>query len=440
MKFLIIFFLIFSCVGWAQVWTYHSDFLLLSETPSPHGIVVTPDEKIWVTNFWPSDSLVIKDSVIYTCPIRIYNPDATLHHKITFLSYEGDQDTLTLTGRGLSLDNNGNVLFSNGYLMRRINYQTFEEMNRQNPFNGNSITQMSCDDSGYVYVHRVIGSGDPIKIFDQDFNLYSELDSSWAISRALLVSRDGNEIYLGRIYGGGGGDGITIYNSDNGNGPHGTYTATDTILTWIWAGQSLNFDNNGLLWAGSYWDCGVHDWGGWYAIDPTQNYMILDTIVHYIGNRGPLPSPSYPAGAYVWAPRSAAWSHDGKKMYTCDYDGGVVKKWTNPDPTVPGDPPLFWSFGIEKDSNKISYFYLKNNYPNPFNLKTKLIFEIKKASYVKLEILDILGRHVKTLVSEQLHPKKYEIEFDGSSLSSGTYYYQLYVDGLVQTRKMLLIK
>jgi hypothetical protein len=90
-------------------------------------------------------------------------------------------------------------------------------------------------------------------------------------------------------------------------------------------------------------------------------------------------------------------------------------------------------------------FSLNQNYPNPFNPTTTIEYSIplndkRETSNVHLIIYDILGREVKTLVNEIQKPGNYNIQFDGSKLSSGVYYYQLKYGSFVQTKKMLLLK
>ena len=90
-------------------------------------------------------------------------------------------------------------------------------------------------------------------------------------------------------------------------------------------------------------------------------------------------------------------------------------------------------------------FELYQNYPNPFNPSTKIRFEISNQvrngnSFVTLKVYDILGNEVATLVNEEKQPGIYEINFDGSNLSSGVYLYRLRADSFVQTMKMLLLK
>ncbi|MCE1163895.1 MAG: T9SS type A sorting domain-containing protein [Bacteroidetes bacterium] len=85
-------------------------------------------------------------------------------------------------------------------------------------------------------------------------------------------------------------------------------------------------------------------------------------------------------------------------------------------------------------------YSLKQNYPNPFNPTTSIDFDIKKAGMVSLKIYDILGKELSTLVSQRLEPGKYSYTMNAASLSSGTYFYRLEVNGYVETKKMSLIK
>jgi hypothetical protein len=104
------------------------------------------------------------------------------------------------------------------------------------------------------------------------------------------------------------------------------------------------------------------------------------------------------------------------------------------DPT--GNP-----FGIKNISSEIpKEFSLFQNYPNPFNPSTTLQFAIPKTSFVKLNVYDVLGREIATLVDEQLKPGTYEVDFDGTNLTSGVYYYRLTSDDYVETKKMVLTK
>jgi len=97
--------------------------------------------------------------------------------------------------------------------------------------------------------------------------------------------------------------------------------------------------------------------------------------------------------------------------------------------------------GIKQISGLMpSSYSLSQNYPNPFNPSTNLEFGISKLGFVSLKIYDLLGKEVVTLVNEKLNPGKYSVEFDGSSLTSGVYFYRLTTDGFSDTKRMMLLK
>jgi hypothetical protein len=83
---------------------------------------------------------------------------------------------------------------------------------------------------------------------------------------------------------------------------------------------------------------------------------------------------------------------------------------------------------------------LMQNYPNPFNPKTRISYSIPAPSKVELVVFDLLGKKVKTLVNEEKPVGTFEVVFDGSDYSNGTYFYKLTTDAQSITRKMLLIK
>jgi hypothetical protein len=85
-------------------------------------------------------------------------------------------------------------------------------------------------------------------------------------------------------------------------------------------------------------------------------------------------------------------------------------------------------------------FALEQNYPNPFNPTTVINYQIPAASHVTLKVFDMLGMEVATLVNEQKASGNYEVEFDGSKLSSGVYYYRLQTGTFVDTKKFIILK
>jgi lysophospholipase L1-like esterase len=85
-------------------------------------------------------------------------------------------------------------------------------------------------------------------------------------------------------------------------------------------------------------------------------------------------------------------------------------------------------------------FELSQNYPNPFNPSTGIEFSLPYSSNVKIDIFDILGQHIQTLVNEELEEGYHKVIFDASGLPSGTYIYRMITDNFSQAKKMILIK
>lgn len=99
--------------------------------------------------------------------------------------------------------------------------------------------------------------------------------------------------------------------------------------------------------------------------------------------------------------------------------------------------PTAINTGIETPSQ---YFTI-GNYPNPFNARTTISYQLPVASHVTLNIYDILGRKVETLINNRHYSAgAHQVSWNASNVSSGTYFYTLETDGYSKTSKMLLIK
>ncbi len=95
---------------------------------------------------------------------------------------------------------------------------------------------------------------------------------------------------------------------------------------------------------------------------------------------------------------------------------------------------------IEVDLGIPQEFSLSQNYPNPFNPSTTIKYSIPVSNVVSLKVFDVLGKEITTLVNGYKNAGNYEVNFDGSKLSSGTYFYQLKVGQFSETKKLLLLK
>ncbi len=84
---------------------------------------------------------------------------------------------------------------------------------------------------------------------------------------------------------------------------------------------------------------------------------------------------------------------------------------------------------------------LAANFPNPFNPSTTIEFTMTQRGHAEIQVYDILGNHVSSLLDKTLAAGAHQIIFDGSTLSSGVYFYRLKIDGtVIGTQKMALLK
>jgi len=99
------------------------------------------------------------------------------------------------------------------------------------------------------------------------------------------------------------------------------------------------------------------------------------------------------------------------------------------------------SIGITQENELVpSKYTLSQNYPNPFNPSTLISFGIPKSENVSLKVYDALGREVSNLLNSNLKAGNYKVDFNGSNLTSGIYFYKLTAGSVIMSKKMLLVK
>ena len=120
----------------------------------------------------------------------------------------------------------------------------------------------------------------------------------------------------------------------------------------------------------------------------------------------------------------SAWVESDSSLYTVFYHAGRAY----PD-AVKDDPPI------------PSRFSLEQNYPNPFNPSTTIQYSIPSSVLVTLEIFDILGRKIITLINNRRQSSgSHQLQWDANEFPSGIYFYRLKCNTTVTTKKMLLIR
>lgn len=129
-------------------------------------------------------------------------------------------------------------------------------------------------------------------------------------------------------------------------------------------------------------------------------------------------------------------------MATMQIPGGG---WSSIAAYLRGNPMIRGYFDTDIDTTAVpdvvpAKYELAQNYPNPFNPVTTIHFELKNTGMTKVEIFDVTGRHVRTLLNGQVEAGAYDLRFDASALSSGVYFYRLSSGSFTDIKKMSLVK
>ena len=244
---------------------------------------------------------------------------------------------------------------------------------------------VSDPNNGTLYKKNAIASS-PHMTYDIDF------------------TNTGSYVVWMRVFAAGGGDN-TIHGGLNGT-PTASKMETTTFGAWTW----INVNTKNAVQSLGVTAAGVNVFDIWMRHDG----MIVDKIV-LTTDGGFVPTGQGPAES----PRSAGAttkSGFGKDMLAVD---GVVDLPTE--------------------------FALKNNYPNPFNPTTNIAFDLPESTDVTLEVYDMMGRRVATLISGQLNAGRYEATWNarsdsGSMVASGVYIYRLRAGNFESVKQMVLMK
>ncbi len=472
--------------GFADDWTFDQILVDFSDTLSapvaghftpgyppngPHGVVVAPDGNIWISiHSGYGETFYANGDTLHYKPIYVIDPatgDHVSFSPITHLSFpDGSTDTLYAesvdngSGKGISLDNDGNILATCWTSLYRINYLTGEGMNKFTPSDMSSCTEAVQDENGYIYYGYVLSAARPVMILDTDFNfLANAIDTLGHINRSLAITPSGNDLYVGSTWSGFGiehwhsdlpgvipftvvdtfgvfEDVPVVYDSINSAVGDSAWVvadppsaATDTMNTAIWA-SCLDFDNSGILWAGAL----TAEWGGpmggkYYGFDPVS-YELLDEAGLQHGD--------YALGG-TDGPRGADWSPDGHTLYLSDFYSNTIGVWTNPNPVV-------LEIDDESDNPIVAEgFRLAQNYPNPFNPTTTIEYSLPQHGNVNLSIYNVKGELVKTLYNGWNHRGTHEATWNGTnnageSVSTGVYIYTLSSPTVKFSKRMTFIK
>jgi hypothetical protein len=126
------------------------------------------------------------------------------------------------------------------------------------------------------------------------------------------------------------------------------------------------------------------------------------------------------------------------------YDGSRVSTETNLWRIGLARLPIDTLITLDISDNSKPYkpknFSLSQNYPNPFNPSTRIEFTLSRSELVQLQVYNIKGQEIQTLLNKKMPVGRHRVEFNGDNLSSGIYLYRIHTSEFQDVKKMVLLK
>ncbi len=308
------------------------------------------------------------------------------------------------------------------------------------PLGDRTIYSLTYTSDGKLFAAAsgLISGGGVSGVYLSNDNGYSFTETSLMNKTVFSLTSMNNEIFAGTQNDG-------VYRSTN-NGVSWIQTALNSPTV-----KSLAV-NNGIVFAGTQGN-GVYlssNSGASWIQTSLNNGEVLSLAA--AGNLI-FAGLSFPSNFYVSSNNGSSWElkNEGLGNVTvdavCTANGFIFAGTTN---SGIYRRPLGELTGIEQMSGEIpTHFSLSQNYPNPFNPSTTINFSIPQLHLplkwgdkegVILEIYDVIGNEITTLVNQPLTPGIYSVVWDASNHPSGIYFYRLTSGNFSQTNKMILLK
>jgi ligand-binding sensor domain-containing protein len=277
------------------------------------------------------------------------------------------------------------------------------------PLPSHFINCLAIDDSGTIW----IGTSP-----EWDYGP----DSSWQISTGGLATFDGT------IW--------TIYTPDNSGLPSSCV-------------YQIAIDDSGNKWIGTDEGLAKYDGSQWTVFDEAnsglEDIFVVDIAFDHSGNK--------------WiGTRAGLAKYDGSNWFVYnESNSGLSDNWINCisiDKSnnmwigTRGGLSVFNENGIPVSINEDflspetipNIFSLSQNYPNPFNPLTTIEFTLPKPEHVTLEVFNLIGQSIMTVLDQNMVGGRHQVIFDGRHLASGAYYYQLIAGEYREVKKMILLR
>jgi len=409
----------FGSSNWMQGWTALDEYGFLTDAATPAAEVTVTDDDIRAGDhvFWTADNIYVLDGLVYAEAGAVLN----IEEGTVIKGKAGTGENAS----GLIICQDAKI-YAEGTAENPIVFTAYSD-DISTPFDvdfdtrgqwaglillGNAVIN---EIGGYSYIEGISEQSDRTKFGGND-----DHDCS-GVLRYVSIRHGGTELAPGdEINGltmGAIGDGTTIdyievfSNSDDG---------------FEWFGGTVNCKHLVAAFCGD--DAFDHDMG----IRSKMQFLfaIQDTAAagrcgEHDGGHDPEDVTTSPLRAISRAqdgtldprPVQGGAAYDDLAMYTGVAEGGI----NNPN-------------------NIPTNVVLDQNYPNPFNPETKIRYTIPQSGMVKLEVFNVLGQKITTLVNKFEAQGEHNVMWDASRFESGIYFYRLSTASQVVTRKLMLLK
>jgi hypothetical protein len=147
---------------------------------------------------------------------------------------------------------------------------------------------------------------------------------------------------------------------------------------------------------------------------------------------------------FITYSKNNAWARDMDKIFLNLYvvDNNTINSiGGGGTPRMPLAPDFYpTSAGEQESKMQTNNELLLQNYPNPFNPSTTILYSIPAASVVTLDVFEMTGKRIRTVVNEHQEAGQHTVNFSDGKLPSGTYFFRLQAGPNYSTKKMILIK
>jgi len=295
----------------------------------------------------------------------------------------------------------GNNIFNLQFFNINLGWATTYNRLHKTTNGGNTWNQQAQPISSYFFISGQIGW----YVNNNEIFHSTNGGNNWILQNSNTTNELYNIFFLDNNNGWAVGENGTILHTNNGGIPvelinlTATIFGNEVILNWTTASETNN--------------------RGFEILRSSQNYNNEWETIGFVNGHGTTTELQF----YSFTDESVTPGKFQYRLKQIDFDGNFE-----------------FSEVVEVEIGIPKEFSLEQNYPNPFNPSTNIGFQIASFGFVTLKVYDILGNEIATLVNEEKPAGEYEVEFDGSELTSGIYFYKLISGNYVETKKMIIIK